>query len=57
MEFGSLDGGDDGKHNADFVEISKIFATQNAIFYGAEPFWTDFTPPLIQVIAAHHLIN
>ena len=37
MEFGQLDGGDDGEHSGvSFVEISRIFATQDALFYGVE---------------------
>ena len=39
MESSSLDGGDDGEHNGvDFVEISTIFATQGAFFFGTELF-------------------
>ena len=34
MEFGSLDDGDDGEHNdISLVEISKIFAMQDAGFF------------------------
>ena len=34
MKFGSLDGGEHPKHNGvDFVEISRIFGTQDLIFY------------------------
>ena len=36
---GSLDGGEDSEHNdGRFVEISKIFATQNTFSLGTEPF-------------------
>ena len=39
MEFGSLDGGEDGEHNGvDFVEISKMSAMQDAFFIETEPF-------------------
>ena len=35
MEFGSFDGGRDGEQNGvSFVEISKIFAKQNANIFG-----------------------
>ena len=38
MKFSSLDGGKDGERNAtDFTKISKIFAKQNAFFFGTEP--------------------
>ena len=33
MEFAYLDGSEDGEHNgASFVEISKMFATQDTIY-------------------------
>ena len=35
MNNGSLDGGEDGKHNdVSFVEISKSFVKQDVFFYG-----------------------
>ena len=39
MEFVSHDGRDNVKHNGDgFVEISRIFATQDAFFFGTDRF-------------------
>ena len=39
MELIQLDGGEDCGHTGvGFEEISKIFATQDAIFFGMEPF-------------------
>ena len=39
MDFDSFDGGEEDKHISDrFVEISKIFARQDAFFFGKEPF-------------------
>ena len=39
MEFGSLDGGEDGEHHGvGFVKISKISVTQIAFFFGTESF-------------------
>ncbi len=41
MEFSLLDGGEDDEYNGiDFVEISKICATQDAYFGGTGPFDT-----------------
>ena len=41
MEYDSIDGAEGDEHNSvDFVEISKIFATKNAIFFWMEPFLT-----------------
>ena len=35
MELDSLDDGEDGEHNyVSFVEISKLFAIQDAFFFG-----------------------
>ena len=37
--FGLFDGGDDGEHNdVGFVEVTEIFLTQNAFFFGTESF-------------------
>ena len=37
MQFGSVDGGEDGKHNdVCFVEIFKIFTRQDVYFFGME---------------------
>ena len=37
MKFNSLDGGEDGEYNdIYFVEILKIFATQDAFFFGTD---------------------
>ena len=34
VEFGLLNGGEDGEHTGDgFLEVSKIFAMQSAIFF------------------------
>ena len=39
MEFGSLDGGEDGKYSGvSFVVISKIFSVHDASFLGIERF-------------------
>ena len=39
MEFGLLDGREDGEYNSvDFMEISKIFVMQDAFSFGTEPF-------------------
>ena len=39
MEFGSLADKDDGEYSsACFVELSKIFATPDTIFFGTESF-------------------
>ena len=39
IEFGSLDGGDNGENNVvDFVMICKIFSTQDNVFHEAVPF-------------------
>ena len=43
MRFGLLDGAEDGEHNdAVFVEISKIFAMQDAIFLWNGSFLAEF---------------
>ena len=33
MEFGSLDGGEDGEHGVGFMEITKIFMSHEAFFF------------------------
>ena len=39
MKFGLLDGGKDADHNGvGCMEISKIFATHDALFFGTKPF-------------------
>ena len=39
MDVGSLDGGEDSEFNViEFVEISKIFATQDPFFFVGGPF-------------------
>ena len=41
MWFGSIDGSGDGKyHSFGFVEIARIFAIQDDLFYGTEQFGT-----------------
>ena len=45
MLFGWLDGGEDGEHTANgFVEISKIFAMQDAFSFGMILLLTKFGP-------------
>ena len=39
MEFGWLDGGNDGEHDGvGFFEISKIFVARDEFFFETEPF-------------------
>ena len=39
MEYGLLDGGEDGEHNGlGFCVISRTFAMQDAIFFGTKLF-------------------
>ncbi len=40
IEFVLFDGGDDSEHNCvGFVEMPKIFAVQDSLFFGTISFW------------------
>ena len=47
---GSFDGGDDGEYiGVAFVEISKLFAKQDAVFFGKKQLLVEFSTTVFRV--------